>query len=138
MAAPTTVLLLLLLVSSCAVGAYADALPEPVNEEVLGWCVPLRPDGPSGALAAWAESDATPCGWPHVECDLATSPRAPPALDGLGLSSASGVPCGLDRLLRLQSPPRSQQPLRRPPPRPLLLPPSASSTSPETRSRRPP
>ncbi|XP_048566243.1 probably inactive leucine-rich repeat receptor-like protein kinase At3g28040 [Triticum urartu] len=107
MAAPTTVLLLLLLLLCVVVGprsAYADVLPEPVNEEVLGLVVFRSAlTDPSGALAAWAESDATPCGWPHVECDPATARVLRLALDGLALSSASGLPRGLDRLPRLQS-----------------------------------
>ncbi|KAM0821479.1 hypothetical protein ACQ4PT_072180 [Festuca glaucescens] len=103
MAAPTSVLLLLLLL---LVGLHSAAaeMPMPVNEEVLGLVVFRSAlSDPSGALSSWAELDATPCRWAHVECDPATSRVLRLALDGLGLSSAFGLPRGLDRLPALQS-----------------------------------
>lgn len=101
MAAPTMLLLLLTLFF---VGPASAEMPMPVNEEVLGLVVFRSAlSDPSGALAGWAESDATPCGWAHVECDPATSRVLRLALDGLALSSASGLPRGLDRLPALQS-----------------------------------
>ncbi|KQK11620.1 probably inactive leucine-rich repeat receptor-like protein kinase At3g28040 [Brachypodium distachyon] len=93
-------------VASSASAAAAD-MPMPVNEEVLGLVV-FRSAlaDPSGALSAWSESDATPCGWAHVECDPATSRVLRLSLDNLFLSSTSGtggIPRGLDRLPALQS-----------------------------------
>ncbi|XP_047059730.1 probably inactive leucine-rich repeat receptor-like protein kinase At3g28040 [Lolium rigidum] len=103
MAAHTSVLLLLLLFLVDMHSAAAE-MPMPVNEEVLGLVVFRSAlTDPSGALSTWAESDATPCGWSHVECDPATSRVLRLALDGLALSSTSGLPRGLDRLPALQS-----------------------------------
>ncbi|OEL17404.1 putative inactive leucine-rich repeat receptor-like protein kinase [Dichanthelium oligosanthes] len=81
--------------------ARAADMPMPVNEEVLGLVVfkSVLSD-PSGALATWTESDATPCGWRAVECDPATSRVLRLSLDGLALSGP--MPRGLDRLPALQ------------------------------------
>ncbi|CAO2167769.1 unnamed protein product [Urochloa humidicola] len=82
-------------------GALAADMPMPVNEEVLGLVVfKSALSDPSGALATWTESDATPCGWRGVECDPATSRVLRLSLDGLALSGP--MPRGLDRLTALQ------------------------------------
>uniref|UniRef100_A0A0D9VAG3 non-specific serine/threonine protein kinase n=1 Tax=Leersia perrieri TaxID=77586 RepID=A0A0D9VAG3_9ORYZ len=99
--ASTPIVSLLLVVVLVALAA-ADTMPMPVNEEVLGLVVFRSAlTDPAGALSTWAESDATPCGWAHVECDPATSRVLRLALDGLGLSGR--MPRGLDRLASLQS-----------------------------------
>ncbi|XP_062208128.1 probably inactive leucine-rich repeat receptor-like protein kinase At3g28040 [Phragmites australis] len=109
MAAPTLILLqqlftLMLLFIGATVmvrPARAADMPMPVNEEVLGLVVfKSALSDPSGALATWMESDATPCGWACVECDPATSRVLRLALDGLALSGP--MPRGLDRLPALQ------------------------------------
>ncbi|KAF8642122.1 hypothetical protein HU200_067381 [Digitaria exilis] len=72
-----------------------------VNEEVLGLVVfKSALSDPTGALATWTESDATPCGWRCVECDPSTSRVLRLSLAGLSLSGA--MPRGLDRLPALQ------------------------------------
>jgi len=76
-------------------------MPMTVNEEVLGLVVfKSALSDPTGALATWTESDATPCGWARVECDPATSRVLRLVLDGLALSGR--MPRGLDRLPVLQ------------------------------------
>ncbi|XP_062231508.1 probably inactive leucine-rich repeat receptor-like protein kinase At3g28040 [Phragmites australis] len=108
MAAPTPVLLLqqlftlmLLFIGAAMRPGRAADMPVPVNEEVLGLVVfKSALSDPSGALATWRESDATPCGWACVECDPATSRVLRLALDGLALSGP--MPRGLDRLPALQ------------------------------------
>ncbi|CAD6228075.1 unnamed protein product [Miscanthus lutarioriparius] len=93
-------LLLLLLIGGALPATKAD-MPMTVNEEVLGLVVfKSALSDPTGALATWTESDATPCGWARVECDPATSRVLRLALDGLALSGS--MPRGLDRLPALQ------------------------------------
>ncbi|GJM91843.1 hypothetical protein PR202_ga08261 [Eleusine coracana subsp. coracana] len=89
MAAPATPFLLMLLVliggglALLPTSSVAADMPMPVNEEVLGLVVfKSALSDPSGKLASWTESDATPCGWPCVECDPSTSRVLRLALDG--------------------------------------------------------
>ncbi|KXG34152.1 probably inactive leucine-rich repeat receptor-like protein kinase At3g28040 [Sorghum bicolor] len=98
---PALLLLLLLLLIGGAPPATKADMPMAVNEEVLGLVVfKSALSDPTGALATWTESDATPCGWARVECDPATSRVLRLALDGLALSGS--MPRGLDRLPALQ------------------------------------
>ncbi|PUZ52936.1 hypothetical protein GQ55_5G013100 [Panicum hallii var. hallii] len=94
-------LTLLLFIGGAPATARAADMPMPVNEEVLGLVVfKSALSDPSGALATWTESDATPCGWRCVECDPATSRVLRLSLSGLALSGP--MPRGLDRLPALQ------------------------------------
>ncbi|NP_001304296.1 Probably inactive leucine-rich repeat receptor-like protein kinase At3g28040-like precursor [Zea mays] len=98
---PALLLFLLLLLIGGAPPATKADMPMAVNEEVLGLVVfKSALSDPTGALATWTESDATPCGWARVECDPATSRVLRLALDGLALSGR--MPRGLDRLGALQ------------------------------------
>ncbi|XP_073013940.1 probably inactive leucine-rich repeat receptor-like protein kinase At3g28040 [Typha latifolia] len=77
-------------------------LPMPLNDEVLGLIVfKSALSDPTGALSSWTESDPTPCGWAHVECDPATNRVLRLPLDSLSLSGP--LPRGLDRLASLHS-----------------------------------
>ncbi|RLN22822.1 hypothetical protein C2845_PM07G35250 [Panicum miliaceum] len=93
-------LTLLLFIGGASAMARAADMPMPVNEEVLGLVVfKSALSDPSGALATWTESDATPCGWRCVECDPATSRELTLARNNL----SGPLPPGLFLLKSLHS-----------------------------------
>ncbi|KAJ3671945.1 hypothetical protein LUZ60_008024 [Juncus effusus] len=119
-------LLLALLLFLFSSNATSNELPVPLNDEVLSLIVfKSTISDPTGALATWTESDATPCSWTHVECDPATSRVLRLSLDSLALSGQ--LPRGLDRLTSLHSLSLSHNNLSGPVPAGLSLLPSLHS-----------